>query len=50
VQDEYGLQVATGVPDRPDLRAGYVRAEGVNGIAFGPKLLSQRTAATRWSR
>ena len=38
VQDEYGVQVATGVVDRLDLRARYVRAEGVNGIAFGPKL------------
>jgi hypothetical protein len=38
VQDEYGAQVATGVVDRLDLRARYVRSEGVNAIAFGPKL------------
>jgi len=38
VQDEYGLQLGTGVLDRMDLRAGYVRAAGVNGVGFGPKI------------
>ena len=38
VQDEYGVQVATGLLDRLDFRARYMRAEGINGIAFGPKL------------
>jgi len=38
VQDEYGVQVATGVLDRLDLRARYMRVEGINGVAFGPKL------------
>jgi hypothetical protein len=38
VQDEYGLQVATGVLDRLDLRARYVRVEGVNVLALGPKI------------
>jgi hypothetical protein len=37
-QDEYGLQVATGVLDRVDLRARYVRVEGINAVAFGPKI------------
>jgi hypothetical protein len=38
VQDEYGLQVATGVLDRLDLRARCVRVEGVNVVALGPKI------------
>ena len=38
VQDEYGLQLATGVLDRLDLRARYVRVEGVNVLGFGPKI------------
>jgi hypothetical protein len=38
VQDEYGLQVATGVLDNLDLRARYVRVEGVNVLGFGPKV------------
>lgn len=37
-QDEYGLQVGAGVLDRLDLRARYVRVEGINGIGFGPKI------------
>lgn len=38
VQDEYGVQLATGVVDRLDLRARYVRSEGINAVAFGPKV------------
>jgi hypothetical protein len=38
VQNEYGLQAATGVLDRLDLRARYVRVEGVNVLGFGPKI------------
>ena len=38
VQNEYGLQLATGVLDRVDLRARYVRVEGVNVLGFGPKI------------
>lgn len=38
VQDEYGVQVGTGVLDRLDLRARYVRVEGINGVGFGPKI------------
>ena len=38
VQDEYGLQLATGVLDRVDLRARYVHVEGVNVLGFGPKI------------
>jgi hypothetical protein len=38
VQDEFGLQLGTGVLDGMDLRAGYVRAAGVNGVGFGPKI------------
>ena len=38
VQDEFGLQVGTGVLDGMDLRAGYVHAAGVNGVGFGPKI------------
>jgi hypothetical protein len=57
VQDEYGVQVATGVLDRLDLRARYVRAEGVNvvtdkvalavpvGFAFGKDVESGKTWA-----
>jgi hypothetical protein len=37
-ENQYGLQVATGVLDRLDLRARYVRVEGVNVLGFGPKL------------
>ena len=46
VQDEYGLQVGAGVLDRLDLRARYVRVEGINGVGFGPKisLLKDRIA------
>ncbi len=38
VQDELGLQLATGVLDRLDFRARYVRVEGVNVLGFGPKI------------
>lgn len=51
VQDEFGLQAATGVHDRVDLRFRYVRvlpeeldddiagdSMGVNVVAFGPKV------------
>ena len=38
LQEEYGLQLGAGVLDRLDLRARYVRVEGVNGIGFGPKV------------
>jgi hypothetical protein len=49
VQDEFGLQVATGVHERVDLRLRYERVEvdggadpaddfGVNVVGFGPKL------------
>jgi hypothetical protein len=38
VQDEYGLQMATGVTQRLDLRARYVHVEGVNVVGFGPKV------------
>ena len=44
VQNEYGLQVGVGVLDRLELRARYVRVEGVNevgginGVGFGPKI------------
>lgn len=38
VQDEFGVQLATGVNDHLDLRARYVRVEGVNVVAFGPKV------------
>ena len=38
VQDEFGLQLATGVLDRLDLRARYLRVEGVNVLGFGPKI------------
>lgn len=38
VQDEFGLQVGKGVLDRLDLRARYVRVEGINGVGFGPKI------------
>ena len=38
VQNEYGVQVATGLLDHLDLRARYVRVEGVNVLGFGPKI------------
>ena len=38
VQDEFGLQLATGIHDRVDLRARYVYVEGVNVLGFGPKV------------
>jgi hypothetical protein len=38
VQNEYGVQLGTGVSDGMDLRVGYVRAAGVNGVGFGPKI------------
>jgi hypothetical protein len=38
VQNEYGLQLGEGVLDHMDLRVGYVRAAGVNGFGFGPKI------------
>src|SRR5262249_11892156 len=50
VQDEYGLQLATGLADRVDLRGRYdhvrVNDEGVNVVALGPKvsLLKDRIA------
>jgi hypothetical protein len=37
VQDEFGLALGAGVLDRLDLRARYVRVEGINVIGFGPK-------------
>jgi hypothetical protein len=37
-QDEWGLQVATGISDRVDLRARYVYVEGINVVGFGPKV------------
>jgi hypothetical protein len=38
VQNHVGVQVATGVADRLDLRARYERVEGVNAVGAGPKL------------
>src|SRR5262245_682544 len=38
LQDEYGVQLATGLLDRLDLRARYVHVEGVHVIGFGPKV------------
>jgi hypothetical protein len=47
IQDQFGLQVATGVHERVDLRVRYERVEvdgagannvGVNVVGFGPKL------------
>jgi hypothetical protein len=38
VQNEYGLEVGSGVLERLDLRARYVRVEGVNVFGFGPKV------------
>jgi hypothetical protein len=37
VQNEVGVQVATGVHERADLRARYTWVEGVNVVGFGPK-------------
>ncbi len=37
VQNEVGVQVATGVHERVDLRARYTRVESVNVVGFGPK-------------
>lgn len=36
-QHEFGVQVATGVAERVDLRGRYGRVEGVNFVFFGPK-------------
>ena len=40
MEDHYGIQAATGVHDRIDLRVRYVHASGtgVNAFGFGPKL------------
>jgi hypothetical protein len=38
LQDEWGLQLATGVHERIDLRARYVYVEGIHVLGFGPKL------------
>ena len=39
VENHYGIQVATGVHERLDLRLRYVRAGGgVNAVGFAPKL------------
>ncbi len=38
VENHYGLQLATGIAPRVDLRARYERAPGVNVVGFGPKL------------
>ena len=38
VQNELGLQMATGLARSLDLRARYVRVEGVNVVGFGPKV------------
>ena len=46
VQDEFGLQFATGLADRVDLRVRYTHVEGVNVVGLGPKvsLLKDRIA------
>ncbi len=37
VQNEYGVQAATGVHDNVDMRLRYVRVSGVNVLGAGPK-------------